>query len=99
MHSERLASRMLFRPPRATFHNTALGAGHRNRSVGGRSDHLRYRVVARERRAMDRTKVSIANQAEHVCGQLNRRRPGGHPGYILQERDTSKSGYDGNVEC
>jgi hypothetical protein len=37
--------------------------------------------------------------AEHVCAQLNRRRPDGHPGYVLQERDTSHPDYDGNVEC
>ena len=46
-----------------------------------------------ERKFLSRT------HAEHTCAQLNRRRGTDHPGYVLEERDTSDPQYDGNVEC
>jgi hypothetical protein len=46
-----------------------------------------------EKRFLSRT------HAEHICAQLNRRRTTDHPGYAIEERDTSDPNYDGNVEC
>ena len=49
--------------------------------------------LSQEHRYLSRT------HAEHVCAQLNRRRPKAHPGYAVKERDTTDSDYDGNVRC